>query len=289
MEENKDIYKYNDDDNLVEVMAKVINSPMIPKNSNCRIEPTKADENYTTIDKVFKFYLKTCNDVAYEMFDLKQKFYCNNKDLSFDFDNNALSVEFDGFNGNTYNVKIKKENDDLIIVDSNYFDNKGFILKNAKAIYEAFDFFTKYKKYYTEDYNGAGLIGQNIIHTYKTPFDLSINQGEVYLEFAKDKRLGYKRPITNEEYDLDGFNSYKEISYIDKNLNILLNNIYVKMDELPVYITDAIKNERNCEEMLEKAKQEADEHRMRLEEEKELKKEKHIPFYKMLKKHKKSR
>ena len=111
----------------------------------------------------------------------------------------------------------------------------------------------------------------------------------MYLEFAKDKRLGYKRPITNEEYDLDGFNSYKEISYIDKNLNILLNNIYVKMDELPAYITDAIKNERNYEEMLKKTEQEDEERRMRLEEEKELKKGKYIPFYKMLKKHKKSR
>ena len=94
------------------------------------------------------------------------------------------------------------------------------------------DYFSEYAK--APNRTGTKIEGVNVVSP--TFFHLIKNgEGKLHANVG-DKGKSYIKWAKQNNYKVWGMvsnNSYKEISYIDKNLNILLNNIYVKMDELP--------------------------------------------------------
>ncbi len=291
-ERNLRNYKYVDSNNLIDYLKNIIEDPdaYINKDPSSIIKPipVSEDERYVSIDtisriqmdKTKKFYGKSNKLVS----DFRDRFkriegsdvYMSYFHPKFDYKKNTLQIEFmPQYSCYWYKIDFGKKDDDLYILNSTYYDDGKIILNYADIFSKLYDLYASNKSYNTEnvsDFRDNIYNAKFRLYTHSNGFDL-------YLSSEKRlKKSGYKK-----EYELRGFNSQKEIAFVNENIDKIVKNLYFEVDRLPSYMKKMIKKERKKEkerrlelirkkqeEEREAEKQRLLEEKRRLEEQKAL-------------------
>lgn len=282
-ERNLKKYEYANPNNLIDYLKNIIEDPdaYTNKDSSSIMKPVSvsADERYVSIDMINKiqtkktkaFYNKRgklVNDFE-NRFEQIKGYYAHVSCLSpeFNYDKNTMNIEFSPkYSDDWYKIDFGKKDDDLYIVNSTYYDDNQILLNYADIFSKLYDLYYSNKSYETENVRGF----ENNIYNAKFRFNTHSNGFNLWLSRGKylDKS-GYE-----DKYKLWGFNSQKEIAFVNENIDKIVKNLYFEVDKLPSYMKKEIKKERKKEEerrlelIRKKQEEEREAEKQRLKEEK---------------------
>lgn len=256
-ERNLKKYKYADPNNLIDYLKNIIEDPdaYTNKDSSSVMKPIPVsdDEKYVSIDMINKIQMKKTKEIHDKRSKLVDEFKEHFKRINgqfvcvscgspeFNYDKNTMNVEFSPqYSDNWYKIDFGKKCDDLYIVNSTYYDDNQILLNYADSFSKLYDLYINNKSYENEN---VSSFRDNIynakfrLNTHSNGFNLWLSQGK-YLD-----KSGYE-----DKYELWGFNSQKEIAFVNENVDKIVKNLYFEVDKLPSYMKEMIKKERKKEE-----------------------------------------
>lgn len=178
----------------------------------------------------------------------------------FDYDNNIMSIGFRRYRtSDVERVGFAKENGDLHIIKSERrFGAEDYLVLVGSELSELYDKFLSFKNYRAQ--NKQRILAAN--SNFKVnifPGSVSINDGSISHEFELEKR------VSSKDYDYE-CNSYEIISLIKGYEDKLFDNIYIKISDCPMWMQEAIKNERYSMLVKESEVEKEQKEKARLEE-----------------------
>lgn len=278
-ERNLKKYEYDNSNNLIDYLKNIIKDPdaYINKDSSSIMKPipVSEDEKYVSIDMINEIQMKKMNEIHDKekklVDELKKRFERINRryvnvlcsSSKFNYDNNTMNIRFNPqYSNNWYEIDFGKECDDLYIVNSTYYADYQILLNYADIFSKLYDLYASNRSYGTENV----LCIEDNIYNAKFRFKTCSNGFSVRLFDRKclDKS-GFEK-----KYKLYGFNSQKEIDFVNENIDEIVKNLYFEVDKLPSYMKEMIKKER---EEMKNQKRKAEKQRL-LEEKRKLEEQK---------------
>lgn len=301
-ERNLRKYKYADPNNLIEYLKNIIEDPdaYTNKDSSSIIKPipVSEDQKYVSIDTINKIQMRKTRrfyDKKRKLIDDFEKRFerIDGHSVSvscfspeFNYDKNTMNIEFKPrYSSDWYKIDFGKKDDDLYIVNSTYYEDDQILLNYADIFSKLYDLYASNKSY------NATTLRDNV---YNAKFKLWLLSNCFTLYLSSGKSLDIS--AYEKKYKLYGFNSQKEIAFVNENIDKIVKNLYFEVDKLPSYMKKMIKQERKKEEkkreeLIRKKKEkerEAEKQRL-LEEKRRLEEQKALEEKLRIKEEKKAR
>ena len=166
----------------------------------------------------------------------------------FDYEKNELSIGIKFLND--YDVIcFSKQNDDLFITKSNYYDSNEILMNLGKYLSKMYDEFMKFKSFKTETSYGINTINSKFsadISGYGVSFYGRKNDNSIFNNGFEISSYSY-----SDEYGYT-CNSVNTLSVIKENERELFRKIYVNIEDTPKWCQDILYEIRK--EELEKNK-----------------------------------
>lgn len=201
-EENKDEY-----------VISLLNISMLMKDTNNKYERLKCDSEYYLQSKY--------HDIA----------LCD-----FDYKTNELIIEI-RFLDKIYKISFSKENDDLFITKSYYFDDKEIFRNIGNDLSRIYDKFMAFKDFKTKNNYGINTINSNFnanICCFGVSFFNKLHNNSFF-----NNRFELTSHSYTSKYKCE-CNSCNILSIIKGNEDELFRRIYVKIEDTPKWCHDTL-------------------------------------------------
>lgn len=241
-----------------------------------------SNDEYCSLDTVFKYHYKKYWDFEEKERLLKIRLgsacgkdeilgrnYMTIHDVSFDYDNNILEIEFcfrysEGFN----KIYIGNNNGDIYIKSSDYYDDQRILMLGFDSLKELYELYKNERSFKDDSkyWYSSPLYRRKILGT---DFNIMLSpyNAIIYIGF-KDKCI--VKEARKSYYKYSNFNSQREIEYLDNNIKKISKCLLVKIDDLPQYLKKMVLEEKK--EILEQRARDR-EYANRLFEEEQRKRE----------------
>ena len=170
----------------------------------------------------------------------------------FNYDKNSIKIEIkrDGDDEKSF-MEVAKINNDLIMIDSNYYKEEEFFFTYDVILSKLCDLY-KNNKSYMQDAIGDLFRGENIPGT---SLSFSLNQLFGYSIKTNDGK-SIKKYSYGDSLTFENFKSQQELQFLKENVKNIFDCLYFKIDKLPKYMREDIKQEE-----LQRKQEQLKEHR----------------------------
>lgn len=210
------------------------------------IQDENTDENVISLLNISLLMKNTHN--KYERFKRDSEYYLQGKSnditlYDFDYKTNELTIGI-RFLDKIYRMSFSKQDDDLFITKSNYFDGNEIFNNLGSDLSRIYDEFIEFKNFKTENSYG--------INTINTDFNVNVSCFDISFFNRKNTNS-----IFNNGFELTSYsytskykcecNSLNILSIIKGNEDELFRRIYVDIEDTPKWCHDILYEVRNKE------------------------------------------